>query len=362
MVAALLSGCSPGDRPAAEAPVRLSDRLGGDHDAGFARAVEPKTLAFPRDHGPHPAFRNEWWYFTGNLDTPDGRRFGYQVTFFRIALAAERVQRRSAFATRDVWMGHVALSDATAGRHTAHERLTRGAAGLAGAAAMPRRFWIEDWQLSLRANGDWRIDVATPDFELGLDLSALRPVVSQGDRGLSRKSAEAGNASYYYSIPRLKTRGRLRVGDHAYAVAGLSWLDREWSTSALASNQAGWDWFALQLHDGRDLMFYRLRRDDGSADRWSAGSLSDPAGIPRALSLADLALTPTRWWQAGDGVRYPVGWRLAWREGETWHVEAVFDEQRMDLGVRYWEGMVDVLQGAADGELIGRGYLELAGY
>ncbi len=366
----LLFGCAPsgesevgnrGDRS------ELSERLGGGDVSGYARALEPREFVFPADHGPHPDFRNEWWYLTGNLESEAGRRFGYQVTFFRIALAPDDPHsppRRSNWATRQVWMAHVALSDAGNRRHREHERFARGAAGLAGAQAEPFRVWLEDWRLRSDPDGvgsTWELSVDTADFELSFRLEPIRPIVLQGDAGLSRKSAEPGNASYYYSMTRLKTTGEIRVDGERHSIEGLSWLDREWSTSALGEDQAGWDWFALQFDDGRDLMFYQLRRKDGGVDPHSAGTLIDSSGERRALSASDVVLQPLRWWQSSDGTRYPLAWRLALADRPGYRVEAVFDDQRMETSVRYWEGMVEVFDERTERPL-GRGYLELAGY
>jgi predicted secreted hydrolase len=356
---ALLAGCGEPDPPAREPS--LSSRLGAGGQAGFARALEPRRFQFPADHGPHPAFRNEWWYFTGNLAGADGRRLGYQLTLFRIALVPEAVPRASAWATRDLWMGHLAVSDAASGEHRERERFARGAAGLAGAQRAPLRIWLEDWVIGSTDGKGWHLRAAADDVAVDLRLDALRPPLLQGEAGLSRKSARPGNASYYYSITRLATRGEVQLGAERLAVTGLSWLDREWSTSALAEDQAGWDWFALQFDDGRDLMYYRLRRNDGSADPMSAGSLLGADGRRKALDAAGVELTPLRWWQAEDGIAYPVAWQLALHDEPPLRVEAVFDDQRMDLSVRYWEGMVRVTD-AASGRLLGRGYMELAGY
>lgn len=362
-----LSGCGPADDTGGRRTgPDLGERLGGGDTHGYARALEAREFVFPADHGPHPDYRNEWWYLTGNLETDAGRRFGYQVTFFRIALAPNDPQapeRRSNWATRQVWMAHVALSDQAHRRHTEFERFARGGAGLAGARAEPFRVWLEDWQLAsdARDSGRWELSIDTGDFALSLGLDPLTPVVPQGENGLSQKSAEPGNASYYYSIPRLKTDGELRVGGERYRVGGLSWLDREWSTSALGKAQAGWDWFALQLDDGRDLMFYRLRRRDGETDPHSAGTLIGPGRERRALGPGNVSLQPLRWWQGPGGVRYPVAWRIRLPDRSGLRVEAAFEDQLMDLSVRYWEGMVDVYDDRTGLER-GRGYLELAGY
>jgi predicted secreted hydrolase len=339
----------------------LSSRLGSGDASGFARAVEPRQFRFPADHGPHPAFRNEWWYFTGNLQGPAGRRLGYQLTLFRVALQPERADRASDWATRDVWMGHLAVSDAGASRHEARERFARGAAGLAGARIDPIRIWLEDWQIDSPDGRHWRLQAREGGVGIDLELESRRPPVLQGEDGLSRKSAEPGNASYYYSLTRLATRGQVLIDGDQFAVTGSSWLDREWSTSVLADDQAGWDWFALQFEDGRDLMYYRLRRTDGTADPMSAGSLVAPDGAVRRLGAEAAALRPMRWWTADDGTTYPVAWEMQLPGEARWRIEAVFDDQRMDLTVRYWEGMVTVTE-AATGAPLGRGYMELAGY
>jgi predicted secreted hydrolase len=354
-----LAACGD-DRP--PAALSVAEQLGDQPAEGFARADAPRAFVFPADHGPHREYRNEWWYFTGNLDAADGRRLGYQATFFRIGLDADPPARESQWATREAWMAHLAVSDAATGTHRGVERFARGAAGLAGATTEPLRVWLEDWRLSSDDHGaTWRLDAQGDDFRLDLTLRAERAIVLQGDAGLSQKSTEPGNASYYYSVPRLATSGTVTIDGKAHAVTGLSWLDREWSTSALGPDQAGWDWLALQLDDGRDLMYYRLRHSDGRVDAMSRGSLVDADG--RRVELgAELALTPVRWWTAPDGRRFPVEWDLALPgEARTLRVAAVFDDQYMQLAVRYWEGMVDV-HDRATGEALGRGYLEMTGY
>ncbi len=355
-----LSACAETPpEPPKEAAISVDQAMGGTGDEGFARAFEPRTFRFPDDHGPHPQFNHEWWYFTGNLSSGDGRRFGYQVTFFRIALAPHVPERASAWATRQLWMAHVALSDIQAGQHQARERFSRDAVGLGGARTEPLSVWVEDWRIG-RTGERWRITINTADFALELELDELRPPVLQGDAGLSRKSAEPGNASFYYSIPRLRTRGSVRVDGRSHPVRGLSWLDREWSTSALGPEQAGWDWFSLQLADGSDLMFYRLRRKDGSVDPFSRGTLLTADGRRLDLEASDVALRPLQWWQGPDGERYPVAWSMHLLPlNRELTVRALLPDQLMDLTVRYWEGAVEVSEG---GKPVGFGYLELAGY
>ncbi len=248
--------CAACERPPTEAGIEVANALGGEAAAGFARAVTPRTFTFPEDHNAHPDFRNEWWYITGQMQAQDGERFGYQVTFFRIALAPDEPQRDSAWSTRQVWMAHAALTEIDGGEHHHAARLSRGALGLAGQTSQPFRIWLEDWSVGGNEDGafPWHLQFTSEDFELNLTLSQERAPLLPGDDGLSPKSAEPGNASYYYSITRLATEGSIVRAGETLAVTGRSWLDREWSTSALAEDQVGWDWFSLQLDSGDDLM------------------------------------------------------------------------------------------------------------
>jgi len=363
LLAALLAMTACAPEPPSRAPMRVADALGQAPAGGFARALGPRRFVFPADHGPHPQYRSEWWYLTGNLADETRRHYGFQVTFFRIGLEAHPPARASRWAASQVWMAHAALSDLDGGRHLAAERFARDALGLAGARADPFRVWLEDWSLSAPGTDlPWHLQTDAGPFALNLDLSALRAPLLQGENGLSRKSAQPGNASYYYSITRLDTRGRLRIDGRERQVSGLAWLDREWGTSALGPDQLGWDWLALQLADGSDFMFYRLRRRDGSTAPESAGMLLSPDGSLRRLAPADLTFNPVRFWTAQDGTRYPVAWSVSMPSlGRRWRVEAALDDQLMDLGMRYWEGAVRVLA-PRSGELLGRGYLELTGY
>ena len=330
---------------------------------GFARALTARPFVFPQDHGSHPEYRTEWWYFTGNLFSAESRHYGFELTFFRIALNPVAIQRASAWGANQVWMGHFALTDTANGRFSAAERLSRGALGLAGANATPLRVWVEDWHVAEDNAGTLRLAATMPEGALDLELKALKAPVPQGIDGLDPKGPEAGNASYYYSVPRLAASGTVRTADEtSEAVQGLAWMDREWGTSALSPGVAGWDWFALQLSDGRDLMFYRLRGRDGSTSPFSGGTLIGADGERRVLAADDVALEVRRWWTSpASRARYPVAWRLVLGEISL-DIEPVLPQQELDLSVRYWEGAVKIEGGEGALSLTGNGYLELAGY
>lgn len=326
----------------------------------FRRVTGPVPMRFPEDHALHAGYRNEWWYFTGNLQGPADERFGYQFTLFRFALETESGAASNAdsdFAADAVWMAHLALSDADAQRFYQYERFAREALDMAGASQT--EWWLRDWQVTATDTG-WRLLAAGDEITLDLALNPAKPVVLQGDAGYSRKGPEPGNASRYYSLTRIDTHGRLRIGSDLVEVSGLSWLDREWGSSQLGEGLDGWDWFALQLDDGRDLMLYRLRQSDGEASPFSAGALVEADGRYRILTAEDFRLTPERYWRDAEGVEWPLDWRLELhRPGLQLEVRAVFDAQRWNRSVQYWEGMVDVFE---QGRTVGRGYLELSGY
>jgi predicted secreted hydrolase len=363
---ATLAACD--DRAdAVRASVSVAEAMSGD-TVGYARATTVRPFVFPEDHGPHPDFKAEWWYVTGNLRATDGtdRRFGVQFTVFRSALAPDSVgARSSAWATRQLHMAHIAIGDVAAGRFYHAETFDRAAAGLAGSSAEPVSAFL----------GTARLDQAGPLMESGavplrlrgdaegaaFDLVArpLKPIVLQGDRGLSQKGPGPGNASYYYAQTRMATEGTMTLPDgEAVPVEGLTWLDREWSTSALAPNQVGWDWFALHLDDGRDLMLYQLRQRDGRKDPLSKGSLITASGEKVGLDSGDYSLEPLATWESPLGGAYPVRWRLRVPSADLdLVVTAALEAQELDATVRYWEGAVDVT-----GTATGVGFLEMTGY
>lgn len=373
LVAALvgLAACSGGEAPDGYAPTQSTGLrlLGAEAEDGFARATQPREFVFPADHASHPEFRTEWWYFTGNLATPEGRHFGFELTFFRYALApaTSRQQDASAWRADQVWMAHFAITDTEGKRFVARERLTREALGLAGATSQPLRIWVEDWGITGEARVDeLRVRLAARDDLIGLKLrlASTVPHVAQGDRGLDVKGAGYGNASHYYSVPRLTAEGEVTVAGETFAVTGAAWLDREWSTSSLDAGTVGWDWFALRLSDGRNLMFYRLRTAAGESSPYSGGTLVSADGIRTRLRAEDVALTVLgQWTSRATGVRYPVAWRLALPGlGIELEIQPYLEEQELALSVRYWEGAVHADGQGPRGPLTAEGYLELAGY
>ena len=354
--------------PSAEADLRTSvsvaEAMGSD-TTGYRRATEVRPFTFPLDHGPHPGYKTEWWYVTGNLSGPQAEPYGYELTIFRLALtppdAAPDSAAFSDWRTNQLYMGHFAVTDGASETFHAFERFERGGAGLAGAQADPFRVWLDDWSMTGLDGTAFPMQLRAQEQGVGVDLTLrpTKPRVLQGDQGLSQKGPGDGNASYYYSYTRLDTEGALVLDGDTLSVTGQSWMDREWSTSALGPEQEGWDWFSLQLDDGRDLMYYQLRRTDGTPSPFSEGVIVGPEGETRKLERSDVQIEVLDRWTTPDGTHtYPVEWTLRVpREDIDLTIMPYMPNQELDVSVRYWEGAVRV-----KGSASGRGYVEMTGY
>lgn len=383
IAAAMTCGAQTPHGAAAARSAQTSGR--GPAAPAYAQALAPRALQFPADQGPHPDYRQEWWYFTGNLDATDGERFGFELTIFRFALAPGRAAALdvgsrtgttpSRWRARQIYLGHFAVTDVARHRFRFAVKRARGALGLAGARADPFRVWVGNWRIggtaapgvaagpSAAAGPDWRLQAAEQGYVLSLAAQPLLPPVLNGERGLSRKSAQPADATYYYSIPRVSVRGIMARDGRPLRVQGLAWLDREWGSGSLGPQEAGWDWFGLQLGDGSCLMFYSLRDRDGAEDPYSAGTWVDAEGHAHALSRDDVRIQVLAYWTDADGTRYPARWRLiAPSLALDVKVHPILADQELTASPRYWEGAVDVAGFRAGKALAGRGYVELVGY
>ena len=349
--------------------------------AEFKLAVPPYTYQFPRDHNSHPAYATEWWYYTGHLQSKDGRKFGYQLTWFRTALAPT-IDRKSKWAARDLMFAHFALTDEKGQTFYFTDRIGRANLGMNGADTDSKtpRIWCGDWALrfggktgetqQIRARGQSDARATNgQDFALDLKQIALKSATIHGENGVSQKSAGKGRASHYYSFTRLQTSGTIVVGNERLSVTGQSWFDHEYGSNQMDASQVGWDWFSLQLSDGRELMVYRLRLKNGKTEPLSSGTLVEKNGKPRHLKLADFRLTPlSNWKSAATGATYPAKWRIDLpREKMSLTVTPTVANQelrpsRTGANLAYWEGSVTA-SGTLKGRAIGgAGYLEMTGY
>ena len=345
------------------ASLSLSDALNAN-DAGFKSVAAPREFVFPDDHGPHPDYALEWWYYTGNLDTPAGRHFGYELTFFRIGLTSEEYDRSSEWAAKQMYTAHFALTDVENDHFHSFERYGRDALDLAGAVGSPFRVWLEDWAASSTGSDTlpMRLYAREEGVEIDLTLNSEKGIVLNGDGGFSRKGNGPGAASYYYSMTRLPTRGTITLNGETHTVSGLSWLDREWSSSQLSDEHTGWDWFALQLSDGRDIM-YGVLRPAAAGRPFELGTVVEADGSHRSIEPGEVRLDVLDKWQSPRGGTYPSRWRFRLpAEGLDIEITPYISDQELDAIVRYWEGAVRIEGTSSGSPVSGSGYVELTGY
>jgi predicted secreted hydrolase len=349
-------------------------QLGAATSEPFRLAEPGYRYSFPRDNFNHPEFQTEWWYYTGNLRSSTGRRFGFELTFFRQGVD------RSATApgvwdVRDLWLAHLALSDLDDGRFLYTERLNRSGAGIAGADQEQGRVWNGNWQ------AQWKLDPEAPGgmasqrlqavadrFSFDLSLKTSKPPVIHGENGISQKAEGLGRASHYISFTRLETSGVIVLDGQRWNVEGESWMDHEFFTHQLAANQSGWDWFSLQLSDGSEIMLFQLRRKDGTLDPFSAGTYIDPQGRSTHFSAKDFSLAPGKIWaSANSGGRYPIEWSIRVPSLDLdARLTTRLPQQELAGKTRsaptYWEGSIEVSASKKGQPVQGLGYLEMTGY
>ncbi len=334
---------------------------------GFARADGPREFSFPRDFGAHPDFQTEWWYYTGNLETAQGRQFGFQLTFFRRAVEppSARVDRPSDWAVRQVYLAHFTLTDVAGRQFQAFEQLERGAAGLAGAVSEPNfQVWLRDWSVEQVGDNGYHLQANADNIRLDLSLTDRKGIILQGQQGYSQKGSQAGDASYYFSQPRLQVEGTVSLSGESYPVQGLSWMDHEYSTSALSQGQVGWDWFSIHLDDGSDLMVYNIRRADGTIDPFSQGTYIAQDGTVTHLDREDFQIiVEDTWHSPHTSAVYPSRWTVDIPSlNLTLHIQPLLADQELNVSYSYWEGAVRVSGEVAGQAISGHGYIELTGY
>jgi predicted secreted hydrolase len=354
-------------KTAAIEPIVALQSLAGTE--GLPRADHVRTFQFPKDHGPHDEYQTEWWYYTGNVSTQAGRRFGYQLTFFRRRLTPSK-DTQGGDAPPQLYFAHFAITDVERNLHLKAENASRTNAGATG---NPFRVWIENWSIDSLNQGGSRVRLkaegqalSSPRGNIALDLTlkSVKPLILQGNAGLSQKTNAVGNASYYLSFSRLETEGVLNINGEAFTVNGFSWMDHEWGTTELGPRAVGWDWFSIQLDDQREVMFYHLRNKDGSVEPLSSGTLVEADGsyVPLALDQVKLEILE-KWQSRVSPWTYPSRWRLVIPSANLdLHITPLVADQEMPSSHTYWEGAVKI-EGLSNGApVMGSGYVELTGY
>ncbi|MBV9081038.1 MAG: hypothetical protein JOZ62_00050 [Acidobacteriaceae bacterium] len=328
---------------------------------------------FPRDHFSHPGFQGEWWYYTGNLRAPNGRRFGFELTFFRFGIhlpeqAADRIT--VTWRPDEVYLAHLALSDIDGHEFYHTERMNRAGPGLAGASLDQLGCWNGNWRVrwtSLTAETQ-HLEAVSDRFTLTLNLRPAKPFVINGRNGVSQKGPQPGEASHYITFTRLLATGELRRHDSPFQLSGLAWMDHEYFTEAPHGSVTGWDWFAMQLNNNEELMIYRLRQKSGQPDPYSSGTYVNAAGWAQFLEASQFSLSPGGEWRSpSSGARYPLEWKISVPSLglELTEKTALTNQELFTNGSTaptYWEGAVTYSGMMRSQPVNGVGYLELTGY
>jgi predicted secreted hydrolase len=342
-------------------------QVGPKPNAQYRLALPGYRYEFPRDYFNHPDFQTEWWYYTGNLHSADGHRFGFELTFFRVGVHRP-TPNDSAWALHDLYLAHLAMSDLDGGQFYQNERTNRAGPGIAGANETQHLVWNGNWRIQWRGD-EQDLQAIDERFALRFTLHTAKSPVIQGENGVSQKGDGPGRASHYISLTRLITGGQIELGLLKYDVTGTTWMDHEFFTSQLSADQVGWDWLSIQLQDNTELMLFDIRRKDGSIDRHSSGTFVEPSGQNLHLNEQDFSLEPggTKWTSPVTGAVYPLHWKVSIPKLSI-DLEVTTRLANQELTSKsklipaYWEGAIQVTGRKGIKSIGGVGYLEMTGY
>ncbi|MBS1994523.1 MAG: carotenoid 1,2-hydratase [Cyanobacteria bacterium SZAS LIN-2] len=333
----------------------------------YKKALPGYQYKFPEDHFSHDQFKTEWWYYTGHLLTKDNKRFGYELTFFRTGADNEPDNKKSAWKLENFYLAHFAVTDENGKKFRFYEKLNRAGLNLAGARSDAYYVFNEGWSVE-KIGEHFLLKADARDYSIHLLLDAVKPAVIHGVNGVSQKASCVGCASHYYSMTKLKTEGQIFIGDKPYEVHGYSWMDHEFGSNQLSSEQSGWDWISLQLDDNRELMLYVLRRNDGTIEPASSGTVVDAQGRATHIKLDQFKITSSGSWHSPkSGANYPMGWHVSVPSAAI-DVNLASNMQDQELmtarstGVTYWEGSVTITGSSNGKPVTGQGYVEMTGY
>jgi len=351
--------------------IAISQPALAEDSSSYLSVTGPCNLEFPRDHGAHPGYRTEWWYYTGNLRSANGNQYGFQLTFFRRQISPPGADRKwpqppSAWRTAQVYMAHAAVSDINGRRHRYAEDVARAAIQMAGVDRTDRytKVFLKNWSAQIEAQRHI-LKAAAADFSYELTFKPVKPVVLHGDRGYSPKGSTPGRATCYYSFTRLEGQGNITIGGDTMAVTGQAWMDHEFSSFLLEPGTTGWDWFSLQLSDNTEIMVFLLRTKKGGLHPASSGTFIDADGTTRPITRPEIDVKVLDTWKSKpSAARYPVRWRMQIAPLKIdVKISANLPDQEMrtpgSTGVTYWEGSVSLDGIKANLPVNGEGYVEL---
>lgn len=343
----------------------LHSAVAGD----FQPALPGYQFEFPGDHGTHDEYRTEWWYYTGHLETVSGRRYGFELTFFRVGVNPPDAAQQTNWDLRNLSPAHFAITDVSGRKFRYYEKMNRSSPFTASAAAGRLAVFNESWRATTTSDGAWRISASQDGDAIDLVLRSRKPPAVHGQDGVSVKAEGAGYASHYYSMTRLDVSGSVTSkGRKIEHCTGLAWMDHEFGSSGLRETQQGWDWFSVQLDNDAELMLYQIRREDAGADVTSSGSLITPDGDVIHLKRDQISIRPlSRWKSPNNGATYPMRWSISVPSLRiNLRLDPLLENQELvtkgSTGVTYWEGAVGVTGSFENVSVAGQGYVEMTGY
>jgi predicted secreted hydrolase len=348
--------------------------LAASESGSYLSVTGPWNLQFPKDHGSHPDYRTEWWYYTGNLRSEKGEPYGFQLTFFRSRISPPGDDKKwppktSAWRVSQVYLAHAAVSDIAGQQHLQAEDVARAALGMAGViqSAQLTKIFLKNWSTQIEADRQ-RLQVNAADFSYDLIFKPAKLLVLHGDRGYYLRGSTPDRASCYYSFTRLEGQGSITIGDNTVAVSGSAWMDHEVSTAVLEPGITGWDWFSLQLSDYTEIMVYLFRTGKGGLHAASSGTYIDADGVPHRITSEEIAVDVLDTWKSKQSkARYPSKWRMQIKPlALDIRITSNLPDQEMrtlrSTGVTYWEGSVSITGTKNKHPVKGEGYVELTGY
>lgn len=348
-------------------PLNLAQPVSAQSERHYKAALPGYKYSFPADHFSHDQFKTEWWYYTGHLKSEDGRRFGFELTFFRNGADKEPLNKKNAWALENFYMAHFAVTDESGKTFRFYEKLNRKALGLADARQDAYYVFNEGWSVE-KLGEHYLLRAGAKDYSIHLLLKSAKPPVIHGVNGVSQKASCAGCASHYYSMTRMSAEGNIFIGEKPLAVTGQVWMDHEFGSNQLTGDQVGWDWFSMQLADNREVMLYMMRRADGTLEKESSGTVVYPDGKSKHLRLGDFTVSKLSTWKSPkSGGVYPSGWQVQIpSEALTLTLKPILVDQELkterSTGVSYWEGAVEIAGKSKDKPVSGEGYVEMTGY
>ncbi|MEZ5346972.1 MAG: lipocalin family protein [Pyrinomonadaceae bacterium] len=332
----------------------------------LSTTIEPHMISFPQDIYAHQNVQTEWWYYTGHCKTESGKRFGFELVFFKRQ-------------TDDDFLSFLPLRLLANPMYAAHFAITdienkkfyfRDLKSFSCPLDIPASASTTALELSI---GDWKISGCGDSHKLHASIGndiifratvrSTKPPALNGHRSADQDAVRKERSSHF-SYTRMQIDGTLSENGHSQSFSGSAWMDREFGTWY----QRDWDWFSIQLEDDCELMIYQFRNKENKPSRLSHGTFIDRSGKCVYLDAKDFSIEILGTWKsARTGTEYPSGWNIRVEKlGTELKIIPYLEDQELDTRattmIVYWEGACSVTGSRNDKKISGSAYAELVGY